>query len=92
MKKSKFSQNVIRVVSKIPRGQVLTYKEVARRAGSEKAARAAGNIIGRYYLYCKANKIPTIPCHRVVRSDGKIGGYVLGGEKKKELLELESKE
>ena len=86
-----FMEKVIVAVRKIPRGKTLTYKEVARRAGNEKASRAVGNIINRYYKHCVANKIPTIPCRRVVRSDGKIGGYVLGGKKKKELLKLESK-
>jgi O-6-methylguanine DNA methyltransferase len=84
-----FSQKVILVVKKIFKGKVLTYKEVARRAGNEKAARAVGNILNLHYKDCVKNKKPTIPCHRVVRSDGKIGGYVLGSKKKKELLELE---
>jgi len=91
MKESKFSQKVIAAVRKIPCGKVLTYGEVARRAGSAKAARSVGNILNEYYKYCKKNKLPTIPCHRVIRSDGSIGGYVLGSKKKKELLELESR-
>lgn len=86
-----FSQKVINVVKKIPKGKILTYKEVATRTGNPKAARAVGNVLNKYYRQCKKNKIPTIPCHRVVRSDGKIGGYVLGSKKKKELLELEGK-
>jgi O-6-methylguanine DNA methyltransferase len=85
----RFSQKVIQLVAKIPRGKVLTYKEVAKRAGNEKAARAVGNILNAYYKYCMENKKHTIPCHRVVRSDGKIGGYALGSKKKKKLLELE---
>ena len=64
------------VVKKIPRGKVLTYTEVARRAGSPRAYRRVGNIIG-------TNRDPRIPCHRVVRSDGKIGGYSMGGVKAK---------
>lgn len=91
MKESKFFRKVIAIVEKIPRGKVLTYLEVARRAGNKKAARAVGNILNSYYKYCIKNGKPTIPCHRVVRSDGKIGGYALGSKKKKELLELESK-
>jgi methylated-DNA-[protein]-cysteine S-methyltransferase len=86
-----FSQKVINVVKKIPQGKVLSYKEVAARAGNSKAARAVGNILNSYYKYCQDNKMPAIPCHRVVRSDGKLGGYVLGSKKKKELLKLESK-
>ena len=78
-------------MAKIPQGKVLTYKKVAKLAGNEKAARAVGNILNKYYKHCLKNSSPTIPCHRVVRSDGKPGGYVLGGKKKKELLELESK-
>lgn len=89
MKKSKFSQNVIAIVSKINPGKTLTYKEVAAKAGNPKAARAVGNTLNSYYKYCKKNKLETIPCHRVVKSDGKIGGYVLGSKKKKELLESE---
>ena len=87
----RFSQKVIQVVAKIPRGKVLTYSEVAKRAGDQKAARAVGNILNAYYKECMKDKKPTIPCHRVVRSDGKVGGYVLGSKKKRELLELENK-
>lgn len=84
-----FSQKVIKIVRKIPRGKVLTYLEVAKRAGNERAARAVGNILNLYYKYCKKNRLSAIPCHRVVRSDGKIGGYVLGEKRKKELLKRE---
>ncbi|OGH85632.1 MAG: hypothetical protein A2493_02070 [Candidatus Magasanikbacteria bacterium RIFOXYC12_FULL_33_11] len=66
----------------IPKGQVLTYKEVAYRAGSPRAYRAVGNILNKNYD-------PNIPCHRVVRSDGKSGGYNRGSDKKKEILESE---
>ena len=48
----KFSSKVIWVVSRIKKGETLTYKEVARRAGSEKAARAVGNILNRHYRNC----------------------------------------
>lgn len=88
MRKS-FKDKVIQIVKKIPRGKTLAYLEVAKRAGNPKAARAVGNILNVYYKECLKNKKPTIPCHRVVRSDGKIGGYVLGSRKKKRLLELE---
>lgn len=66
-----FKEKVLEVVRKIPKGKVLTYKEVARRAGSPKASRAVGNILHN-------NHDPKIPCHRVIRSDGKIGGYNRG--------------
>ncbi len=75
-----FSKQVYDVVRKIPRGKVMTYAEVARKAGRPKAVRAVG-----YWM--SKNYDPKIPCHRVVRSDGKIGNYNRGGPKKKfELL------
>jgi len=86
-----FKEKVVQVVQKIPRGKTLTYQEVAKQAGNEKAARAVGNIINGYYKYCVANNLPTIPCHRVVRSDGQIGGYILGARKKRSLLKKEMK-
>lgn len=66
-----FKEKVLEVVGKIPRGKVLTYKEVAKRVGSPKASRAVGNILHN-------NHDPKIPCHRVIRSDGKAGGYNRG--------------
>jgi len=63
-----FQEKVYRVVKKIPRGKVLSYKEVAKRAGKPKAYRAVGNILNK-------NMDPKVPCHRVIRSDGKIGGF-----------------
>jgi len=80
--RSKFSKKVYKVVSKIPKGKVLTYKEVAKRAGSPKAYRAVGNILSKNYD-------PKIPCHRVVKSDGKIGGYNRGSAKKLKTLKKE---
>jgi O-6-methylguanine DNA methyltransferase len=59
-----FSQAVYAVVRQIPKGSVLTYQEAARRAGYPKAARAVGTVLSK-------NKDPKIPCHRVIRSDGK---------------------
>ena len=87
--RNKFSDKVIRIVSKIPKGKTLTYKQVATRAGNPKAARAVGNILNRYYYECIANKNSTIPCHRVIRSDGKIGGYARGEKEKIKLLQKE---
>jgi len=60
----------------------MTYKMVAEMAGSPKAFRAVGNILNK-------NRDPKIPCHRVVRSDGKIGGYNQGENKKVFLLKKE---
>lgn len=77
-----FREKVFDVVKKIPCGKVLTYQEVARRAGNPRAYRAVGNILNK-------NWDPNIPCHRVIRSDGKLGGYNRGTKKKKELLERE---
>jgi methylated-DNA-[protein]-cysteine S-methyltransferase len=84
-----FSEKVINTVRKIPRGKTLTYKIVAKKAGNEKAFRAVGNILNTYYMWCIKNGSPTIPCHRVVKSDGKPGGYVLGGKKKALLIKKE---
>lgn len=70
---------VLDVVKGIPAGEVLTYKQVAEKAGNQKAARAVGSILNK-------NDDPDVPCHRVIRSDGSIGGYNKGSEKKKHLL------
>ncbi len=77
-----FTEKVYEVVKKIPKGKVLTYKEVARRAGNVKASRAVGNILNK-------NHDPKIPCHRVIRSDGKLGGYNRGVNQKKIILKGE---
>ena len=78
-----FKDKVYAVVRRIPRGKVLTYKEVARRAGPPRAYRAVGNILNK-------NHDPKIPCHRIIRSDGKVGGYNRGSRKKLALLKRES--
>ncbi|HEY4510355.1 MAG TPA: MGMT family protein [Candidatus Paceibacterota bacterium] len=70
-----FEERVLRVVKTISKGRVLTYKEVARRAGSPKASRAVGNIL-------KKNYSASTPCHRVIHSDGTIGEYNRGAKKK----------
>ncbi len=73
MKREKtFTEKVRDVVRKIPRGKTMTYGQVAAKAGNPKAARVVGSVM-------KANYDPTIPCHRVLRSDGKIGDYNRGG-------------
>src|SRR5437867_3575484 len=77
-----FQEKVNNIVKKIPMGKVLTYKEVAKLAGSPLAYRAVGNILNKNY-----NK--EIPCHRVIKSDGKIGGYNRGSEKKTQILKRE---
>lgn len=83
MKKNDFTQKVLQVVKKIPKGQTMTYKEVAMKAGSPNAYRAVGNILNKNYN-------PRIPCHRVVRSDGSVGGYNRGAKRKRELLKKEN--
>lgn len=74
-----FKEKVFAVVRKIPKGKVLTYKEVAKLAGSPGASRVVGSIL-------KTNFNPDIPCHRVIRSDGKIGNYNRGGAVQKRTL------
>lgn len=80
--RSEFTKRVLAVVAKIPRGKVLTYKEVARRASNPKAARAVGNILNKNYD-------PEVPCHRVIRSDGGVGGYNRGSAVKYKQLKQE---
>ena len=63
-----FKEKIYAVTKTIPKGSVMTYKEVARRVGRPMAFRAVGNILGK-------NVDKNVPCHRVIRSDGKIGGY-----------------
>ena len=79
---SLFFTRVYQVVKKIPRGQVLTYQEVARLAGFPKAARAVGSALNKNYDLA-------IPCHRVIRSDGTLGQYNRGEKRKEQLLKQE---
>lgn len=79
---SVFKQKVLDVVYSIPAGTTLSYKEVAQLAGSPRAFRAVGTIM-------KQNHDPAIPCHRVICSNGSLGGYNGGLEKKKALLDAE---
>lgn len=78
-----FVKKVYKVVLNIPLGEVRTYKWVAQKTGRPKAYRAVGQIL-------KNNPYPLIiPCHRVVESKGKLGGYIWGERFKKRLLDLE---
>jgi len=78
-----FAKKVYQVLLTIPLGEVRTYKWVAKRCGRPKACRAVGQIL-------KNNPYPLIiPCHRVVESSGKLGGYAWGRKTKKKLLDLE---
>ena len=74
-----FTERVLDVVRSIPVGKTLSYQEVAERAGSPRAARAVGTIM-------KQNYRPDVPCHRVVRADGRPGQYNRGGEEVKRAL------
>lgn len=71
-----FKEKVLDVVRKISKGETMSYKEVAIKAGSPRAARVVGSIM-------KNNFLKDVPCHRVIRSDGKIGDYNRGGESTK---------
>jgi methylated-DNA-[protein]-cysteine S-methyltransferase len=78
-----FTRKVLHQTARIPYGELLTYADVAGRAGSPRAVRAAGNALG-------ANPLPVVvPCHRVVRTGGGLGGYTGGLECKEFLLRLE---
>jgi methylated-DNA-[protein]-cysteine S-methyltransferase len=78
-----FTQKILRITARIPFGSLLTYGQVATKAGSPRAYRAAGNALG-------SNPIPiVVPCHRVVHADGGLGGYTGGIERKQFLLRLE---
>lgn len=80
---SPFTQAVLRIATKIRYGEVKSYRWVAEQLGKPKATRAVGNALAR-------NPVPMmIPCHRVVRGDGSLGGYALGLDWKRRLLELE---
>jgi len=80
---SGFTQRVLQATAAIPFGAVSTYREVAEHAGSPKATRAAGNALS-------ANPIPiVVPCHRVLRTGGGLGGYTGGVARKEKLLAIE---
>lgn len=77
-----FKSRVLKIVSGIPKGKTMTYGDVAKLAGSPGAARAVGSIM-------KQNYDPNVPCHRVIKSDGSLGQYNRGGDKKREILKKE---
>jgi methylated-DNA-[protein]-cysteine S-methyltransferase len=82
--RGRFGAKVLRATAQIPYGEVSTYGELAAEAGNPAASRATGNALGN-------NPIPVvIPCHRVLRSGGGLGGYTGGIERKQALLALES--
>jgi methylated-DNA-[protein]-cysteine S-methyltransferase len=75
-------EQIYNLLSQIPKGKIVTYKEISKKIGT-KAYRGVGQIIG-------ANpNAPKIPCHRVVKTDGNLGGYAFGINKKIEILASE---
>lgn len=80
-----FQQSVLEATAEIPFGETATYGQIAERLDKPDASRAVGSALGR-------NPVPiVVPCHRVVRSDGSLGGYTAGTGYKEQLLELESR-
>jgi O-6-methylguanine DNA methyltransferase len=80
---TQFTAAVYRATRRIPRGRVATYGAIARAIGQPRAARAVGNALNKNPF------APRVPCHRVVRSDGTLGGFAHGSAKKCLLLERE---
>ena len=79
-----FERRVYAVVARIPKGQTRSYQWVAQRLGNPKVARAVGGALSR-------NPDPAhVPCHRVIRANGSLGGYRWGLRKKRKLLRTES--
>jgi methylated-DNA-[protein]-cysteine S-methyltransferase len=83
MKITTFQQKVYDVVKKIPKGETLTYKEVAVAIGKPKAYRAVGNALNKNPF------APEVPCHRVIKSNGTPGGFAWGTSNKIQLLKKE---
>lgn len=79
---SEFQKRVYEMVKKIPRGKILAYKQVAEKLGNKNLARAVGNALNK-------NKDRKVPCHRVIRNDGEIGGFNRGTKEKIRLLNKE---
>lgn len=85
VKGTPFRSDVLRAIRSIPYGETITYRELAHRSGHPQAVRAVGGV-------CAANPFPLlIPCHRVIRSDGKWGNYQAGTDHKRFLIETEKR-
>jgi methylated-DNA-[protein]-cysteine S-methyltransferase len=84
-KPTEFEKKVYRATMEIPLGETRSYRWVAERIGHPKAVRAVGSALNRNPF------APFVPCHRVVRSDGSIGGFAEGTERKRQLLDEEKK-
>jgi O-6-methylguanine DNA methyltransferase len=78
-----FEKKVLRTLCTIPYGQTISYKDLAHKSGYPNAVRAVANVVAKNKFYI------IIPCHRVIHSDGRIGNYGAGGERKKWLLHHE---
>ena len=81
--KLKFADRVYKLTAQIPKGKVATYQSIAIAMGQAKASRAVGNALN------KNPYAPQVPCHRVVRSNGEIGGFASGSNKKIKILKSE---
>jgi len=82
IKMTDFKKQVFAVVKKIPKGKVLTYGQVAQKLGNKNLARAVGNALNK-------NHNKSVPCHRVVRGDGRVGGFNRGIKNKIVILKKE---
>ena len=82
---SDFERSVLQTAREIPYGEVIPYAELARRIDKPKASRAVGNALGHNPVAI------VVPCHRIVRSDGSLGGYTGGVEFKRKLLAIEGR-
>ncbi len=82
-KPTPFEEQVYAVVRTIPKGETRTYAWVARQMGRPGAVRAVGNALNRNPY------APEVPCHRVTRSDGTLGGFAHGTQRKREMLQAE---
>ena len=91
--KNDFTKRVLDIVARIPRGQLMTYSQIAKLAGSPRAYRAVGSILNKNYRQREwqlpLEDFEPVPCHRVIRSDGFIGGYARGSKEKERILTLE---
>jgi len=79
---TKFRKKIFKIVAQIPKGRISTYQEVAKTLGSPRACRGVGSALNKNTDY-------RIPCHRVIKADGHVGGFRLGSKKKIWLLKNE---
>jgi methylated-DNA-[protein]-cysteine S-methyltransferase len=77
---TQFQKRVYNILRRVPRGRVTSYQEIAKALGNKNLARAVGNALNKNPF------APRVPCHRVINSDGTLGGYASGARRKKKLL------